>query len=101
MKLEGRALTIGYRDRVVGRDLNVSVEEGEVLRTALSDPSALEKPVDAVMGPALPVVDAHEPADAIAKLLAARNPAVLVRENGAVQAILTRFDMLQFIAGGE
>jgi iron complex transport system ATP-binding protein len=31
MKLEGRKLTIGYRDRIVGRDLDVSLERGEVL----------------------------------------------------------------------
>jgi iron complex transport system ATP-binding protein len=31
MTLEGRALTIGYRDRVVGRGLDVSVAKGEVL----------------------------------------------------------------------
>jgi predicted transcriptional regulator len=33
--------------------------------------------------------------------LASRNPAVLVQHNGGVVGILTRFDMLQFIAGGE
>jgi predicted transcriptional regulator len=37
----------------------------------------------------------------ITKLLAARNPAVLVRTDGVVSGILTRFDMLQFIAGAE
>ena len=37
----------------------------------------------------------------VTRLLAARNPAVLVREDGAMLGILTRFDMLQFIAGGE
>lgn len=31
MKLEGRNLTIGYRDRVVGRGLDVALETGEVL----------------------------------------------------------------------
>jgi iron complex transport system ATP-binding protein len=31
MKLEGRGLTIGYRDRVVGRGLNVALATGEVL----------------------------------------------------------------------
>jgi iron complex transport system ATP-binding protein len=31
MKLEGRALAIGYSDRLVGRDLDVSLETGEVL----------------------------------------------------------------------
>jgi iron complex transport system ATP-binding protein len=31
MILEGRALSIGYRDRLVGRDLDVALGEGEVL----------------------------------------------------------------------
>jgi iron complex transport system ATP-binding protein len=31
MKLEGRGLTIGYRDRVVGRELDVALGTGEVL----------------------------------------------------------------------
>jgi predicted transcriptional regulator len=53
------------------------------------------------MGAPLPVVDAGEPADVVTRLLAARNSAVLVRANGAISGILTRFDMLQFIAGGE
>mgnify|MGYP003693728309 CR=1 FL=1 len=53
------------------------------------------------MADPLPVVPSHEPADHVTRLLTARNPAVLVRENGSVIGILTRFDMLQFIAGGE
>ena len=84
-----------------GAEVVGTLEEGEVLRTALADSSALDRPVDAIMGPALPVVDASEPAVAITKLLAARHAAVLVRENGVIGAILTRFDMLQFIAGVE
>jgi iron complex transport system ATP-binding protein len=31
MKLEGRGLTIGYRDRIVGRALNVALGTGEIL----------------------------------------------------------------------
>lgn len=83
-----------------GSEVVGTLDEGEVLRTALSDPKALDKPVDAIMSGALPVVGAEESADAVAKLLAMRNPAVLVKDNGAVSGILTRFDMLQFIAGG-
>ena len=84
-----------------GNDIVGTLEEGDVLKTALADPAALERPLDAIMGPALPVVGAEEPAEVVTKLLATRTPAVLVRENGAVTGILTRFDMLQFIAGGE
>jgi predicted transcriptional regulator len=53
------------------------------------------------MGAPLPVVDASESADVVTKLLAARNSAVLVRGSAGITGILTRFDMLQFIAGGE
>ena len=78
-----------------------TLEEGEVLKVALSDPSALDRPVDSIMAAPLPIVNAEESADVVAKLLAARHAAVLVREHGAIRGILTRFDMLQFIAGGQ
>ena len=85
-----------------GADVVGTLEEGDVLRTVLADAGSLEKPVDAIMGAPLPVVGAADPADVVTRLLAARSPAVLVRgEGGAIQSILTRFDMLQFIAGGE
>jgi predicted transcriptional regulator len=43
------------------------------------------------------VVDAGQPVDAVAKLLSKSNPAVLVRERGTVQGIVTRSDMLHFL----
>ena len=84
-----------------GSDVVGTLEEGEVLKSALSDPASLELPLDTIMGPPLPVVGADEPADVVTKLLASRNAAVLVKNGGAVTGILTRFDMLQFIAGSE
>ena len=53
------------------------------------------------MSEPLPLIRSDQPLDQVTRLLASRNPAVLVQENGAVIGILTRFDMLQFIAGGE
>jgi cystathionine beta-synthase len=44
-----------------------------------------------------PVVDATQPADAVAKLLSKSNPAVLVRSNGSLQGIVTRSDMLSYL----
>ena len=84
-----------------GSEVVGTLEEGEVLRTALAHPAALEKSVDEFMAPPLPIVDGEEPAETVTKLLAARNAAVLVRAGGVVTGILTRYDMLQFIAGGE
>lgn len=84
-----------------GAEVVGTLREDEVLRTALAHPGALNRPVDAVMEAPLPVVEAGEDADAVAKLLASRHAAVLVRSEGQIRGILTRFDMLQFIAGGE
>ncbi|MEO5988105.1 MAG: cystathionine beta-synthase [Candidatus Eisenbacteria bacterium] len=83
-----------------GADVVGTLEEGDVLKTALADHSALERPLDSIMGPPLPVVGSDDSADVVVKLLASRNSAVLVRDNGVVSGILTRFDMLQFISGG-
>ena len=40
MSLSGRDLTIGYSDRVVGRSLDVALEQGEVL--ALGTPAEVQ-----------------------------------------------------------
>ena len=42
--------------------------------------------------------DGGELQDIVTRLLADRNPAVLVRENGNIVGILTRFDVIGFIA---
>ncbi len=81
-----------------GDDVVGTLEESEALKAALSDPRAVEVPVDRWMGKPLPVVEADEAAEHVTRLLA-RDPAVLVRRDGKVVGILTRFDMLQFIAG--
>jgi cystathionine beta-synthase len=75
--------------------------DNEILKRVLEDSSVLDQPVESLMGDPLPVVSSAEPVEHVTRLLASRNPAVLVSDNGKVTGILTRFDMLQFIAGGE
>ena len=84
-----------------GSELVGTLYDNDILRAALADPTALEKPVEGWMSDPLPVVASGDPLERVTRLLAARNPAVLVREDGVMVGILTRFDMLQFIAGGE
>jgi cystathionine beta-synthase len=84
-----------------GREVVGTLYDSDILRAALGDPSALEQPVEGWMTEPLPIVSEDEPIERVTRLLAARNPAVLVRVDGAVAGILTRFDMLQFIAGAE
>ena len=73
--------------------------DNEILKRVLEDSSVLDQPVESLMGDPLPVVRSEEPVEHVTRLLASRNPAVLVSDNGKVTGILTRFDMLQFIAG--
>src|SRR6266540_3470067 len=72
-----------------------TVYDNEILKVVLGDIAALDRPVESLMGDPLPVVRSDQSVDDVTRLLAARNPAVLVREDGAVVGILTRFDMLQ------
>jgi cystathionine beta-synthase len=83
-----------------GTEVIGTLEESEALKAALSDPRRIEHAVDPWMGPALPTVEADTHVEEVTRLLA-REAAVLVRRDGALVGILTRFDMLQFIAGGE
>ena len=75
-----------------------TLEESEVLKAALSDPRAMEIPVDRWMTKPLPLVASDEHVDTVTRLLA-KEPAVLVQRDGDIVGILTRYDMLQFIAG--
>jgi len=84
-----------------GREVVGTLYESEILKGVLQDSAVLDKPVESLMAEPLPVVQGDEPIERVTRLLASRNPAVLVREDGAVVGILTRFDMLHFIAGGE
>ncbi len=84
-----------------GDTLVGTLYDSDVLKRVLADPRALEAPVRALMSEPLPVVEPDASADEVTRLMAARNPAVLVREHGTITGVLTRFDMLQFIAGGE
>ena len=102
-----RALTLVEQHEVTqlpvfrGNEVVGTVYDSEILKSVLGDTAALERPVESLMSDPLPVVASEQSVDDVTRLLASRNPAVLVRENGAVVGILTRFDMLQFIAGGE
>jgi predicted transcriptional regulator len=71
------------------------------LRAALQDASVLERPAESLMAAPLPVVASDVPVGEVTRLLTTGTPAVLVRHGGVVSGILTRFDMLQFIAGGQ
>jgi cystathionine beta-synthase len=75
--------------------------DSDILKRVLENSASLDQPVEALMSEPLPVVEGDEPVDSVTRLMAERNTAVLVRDHGSLVCILTRYDMLQFIAGGE
>jgi cystathionine beta-synthase len=76
-----------------------SVVEGDLMATVIEDPTLLDRPVESVMGAPFPVVDSHVTAEEATGLLTRTNAAVLVREEGALKGILTRYDVVKSLTG--
>ncbi|HEV8499679.1 MAG TPA: pyridoxal-phosphate dependent enzyme [Gemmatimonadaceae bacterium] len=74
-----------------------SVSDWSLSAKSLDNTKLLDATVSQVMDGPFPIVDIDQPVDGVAKLLSKSNPAVLVRSNGHVQAIVTRSDMLNYL----
>ena len=74
-----------------------SVTESSLTSRSLENTKLLDAVMSDVMDQPFPVVEASQPVDAVAKLLSKANPAVLVRDHGTLQGIVTRSDMLQYL----
>jgi predicted transcriptional regulator len=66
---------------------------------ALENATILDRPVSEVMGPPFPVVDGAMPAERLAQLLSRATPAALLRRDGRLTGIATRYDLLHQLAG--
>ncbi len=74
-----------------------SIRDRELLDRIFRDPDALQADVAEVMAPPIPMVEFDDPVeDAFAEL--ERQPAVLVTKAGQVLGVLTRSDLLEFLA---
>ncbi|HET7523070.1 MAG TPA: cystathionine beta-synthase [Acidimicrobiales bacterium] len=75
-----------------------TVSDRDLLDRIVSEPEALDLPVEAVMGPPLPMIGYGEPLDVASGRLA-DSAAVLVLDNGHPTGIITRSDLLDFLSG--
>jgi cystathionine beta-synthase len=75
-----------------------TVTDRALLERLVADPSAVDTPVEAVMGPPLPMIGSGEPVDLAAARLA-DGAAVLVIDAGHPTGIVTRADLLDFLSG--
>jgi len=76
-----------------------AVSEQALMARAIGQPKILDSPVRDVMDPPFPVVDAESPVALLTTLLSRTTPAALVRRNGKVVGIVTRYDLLHQLAG--
>ena len=82
-------------------DLVGSIRENALLDAALRDSEVMGRPVVEVMQPPLPIVGSEDPVDRVGASLASGNPAVVVCEEGRPVGVLTRADLLTFLAHHE
>jgi cystathionine beta-synthase len=76
-----------------------AVSEQVLMAKALTEPGTLDQPIGELMDPPFPVVDADLPVDRLTSLLSRGTPAVLVRRDGTITGIVTRYDVLHQMAG--
>ncbi len=74
-----------------------SAAESQLSSQALADPKVLDQTVSDVMDQPFPIVDDDQPVESVAKLLSKSNRAVLMRRDGMIQGIVTRFDVLEYL----
>ena len=76
-----------------------AVSEQALMAKSLAEPGTLDRPIGEVMDPPFPVVDADLPVDRLTTLLSRGTSAVLVRRDGTITGIVTRYDVLHQLAG--
>jgi cystathionine beta-synthase len=82
-----------------GKDCVGAISEGSLMARAIGDPASLERPVREQLEAPYPVIEAELPLERLSPLLSRETPAVLVRANGDLVGILTRYDVLHHVQG--
>jgi cystathionine beta-synthase len=77
-----------------------SIQERNLLERVFRDPGVIDARVESVMDPPFPLVDVAEPVERVVPALLANNSAVLVEEGGQPVGLITRSDLLEFVAHG-
>jgi cystathionine beta-synthase len=75
-----------------------SLPESLLMARVIEDPETLAHTVESIMEPAFPVIDGGLPMSRVGRLLTRQCPAVLVRVDGTLTGIITRYDMVRLLA---
>jgi cystathionine beta-synthase len=88
----------GVHDRPELGDIVGSIRESALLEASLRDARVMGRPVIEAMQPPLPVANVTEPLDDVFSDLAAGSPAVVIVEDSRPVGVLTRADLLTYLA---
>jgi cystathionine beta-synthase len=78
-----------------------SIQERNLLERVFRDPSLIDAKVESVMDSPFPLVDVAEEVERVVPALLANNSAVRVEEAGQPVGLITRSDLLEFVAHGQ
>lgn len=76
-----------------------SLSESTLMARVIEDQKVLDENVTSIMDAPFPEIDPRDSMAAVGRMLTRQNPAVLVRTNGALTGIITRFDVVRYLTG--
>jgi cystathionine beta-synthase len=77
-----------------------SISEDKLMARVIETPALLDRPVESVMESPYPVVDGHVDLEEVTRLLTRANAACLVRRDGGLSGIVTRYDVVRAMSQG-
>jgi cystathionine beta-synthase len=75
-----------------------SVPESALMARIIENQAALDHAVESIMEPPFPIIEGDLPMSGVGRLLTRQCPAVLVRSNGGLVGIITRYDVVSYLA---
>jgi cystathionine beta-synthase len=86
---------VGQLPVVLDRECVGSLTEARLMSVVIENPDLLEKSVETVMGAPFPVLEGHVDSEEMMQLMKRGNAACLVRIDGALAGIVTRYDVVR------
>ncbi|KAA3619684.1 MAG: cystathionine beta-synthase [Calditrichaeota bacterium] len=75
-----------------------SIEEGFLMASLIENQERIEGLVEEVMDKPFPLLSAHDKINQAKTLFAQKHPAILIEKNGELRGIITKSDIISFIA---
>jgi len=90
---------IGQLPVILDEECVGSLGEGPLMARVIEDPSILDASVEEVMDSPFPVLEDHVDSDEVTRFLQRGNAACLMRQDGEITGIVTRYDVVRTLTG--